>query len=96
MIVSYDVVDEERYKDYVPGVTPLLAKHGAEILVADFESRVLEGDRRGVYVVLRFESEEAAAAFYNDPDYQPVKKIRLESTVNGNSVIASQFVPPNG
>lgn len=71
-----------------------LEKHGVEILVADFDAHALEGDRRSVYVVLRFETEEAALRFYNDPAYESVKRIRLDSTSNGNSVLAKQFVPP--
>ena len=62
VIVSYDIEDAEGFGGYVPGVAPLLQKHGAEILVADFNARGLEGEKRGVYVVLRFESEEKALA----------------------------------
>ncbi len=94
IIVSYDVVDPEGYKDYIPGVVPLLQKHGAEILVADYDPRGIEGDARGVYVVLRFESEEAALGWYNDPAYESVKKIRLDASDNTNLVLAKQFVPP--
>lgn len=95
IIASYDVVDPEGYKAYVPGVVPLLAKHGAEILVADFDAKALEGEKRSNYVVLRFESEAAALTWYNDPEYEPVKKIRLDSSANSNLVLAKQFVPPS-
>lgn len=94
-IASYDVTDPETYKDYVPGVIPLLQKHGAEILVADYETKTLEGKECAVNVVLRFESEEAAMNWYNDPDYEPVKKIRLDSTSNGTATLTKQFVPPS-
>ena len=96
VIVSYDIADPKAYESYVPGVLPLLQKHGAEILVADFEAKAIEGEKRGVYVVLRFESEEAAMNWYNDPDYEPVKKIRLDSTANGTAVLSPQFVMPSG
>ena len=96
LIISYDIVDAVRYQDYVPGVMPLLAKHGAEILVADRDARALEGEKRSVYVVLRFDSEETAETFYNDPEYEPVRKIRLDSTANGSIVLTSQFIPPAG
>ena len=96
IIVSYDIVDSEGYESYVPGVLPLLKKHGAEILVADYDAQCLEGEKRSVYVVLRFDSEEAARAWYNDSAYEPVRKIRLGSCNNNNLVIAKQFVPPSG
>ena len=94
ILVSYDIVDPEKYKDYVPGVLPLLLKHGAEVLVADSDARALEGERRDVYVVLKFETEEAALAWYNDPDYAPVRKLRLEASANGNMALAKAFVAP--
>ena len=46
MIVSYDISDTEKYEGYVPGVMPLLQKHGAEIVVADFEAKTIEGQGR--------------------------------------------------
>ncbi len=95
IIASYDIVDPEAYDGYVPGVVPLLQKHGAEILVAEFDAQALEGDKRSVYVVLRFKSEEAALGWYTDPAYEPVKKIRLDSCDNINLVLAKQFVPPS-
>ncbi len=43
-IVSYDIEDAARYERYVPGVIPLLEKHGAEVLVADYEATTVETD----------------------------------------------------
>ena len=63
--------------------------------MADYDATTLEGQGRGVNVVLRFESEEAAMNWYNDPDYGPVKQIRLDTTSNGTAVLAKQFVPPS-
>ena len=94
VIVSYDIVDPKGYEDYVPGVVPLLQKHGCEVLVADYEAEALEGRATGVHVVLKFKSEEAARTWYNDPAYGPVKQIRLNSTKNGSLVLAKEFVAP--
>lgn len=95
IIGSYDIADQEGYEGYVPGVLPILEKHGAEVLVAEFDAKSLEGNKRSVYCVLRFESEEAALGYYNDPAYEPVKNIRTGSSDNTNMVLAKQFVPPN-
>ncbi len=95
VIVRYDIEDPEGYEGYVSGVRPLLQKYSAEILVADYEAKTIEGQGRGVNVVLKFESEAAAMNWYNDPDYGPVKKIRLDSTKNGTVILAKQFVPPS-
>lgn len=95
-IASYDIEDPEAYESYVPGVVPLLEKHGAEILVADYDAKAIEGHGRGVNIVLKFESEAAAMNWYNDPDYRSVKQIRLDSTKNGTAIFAKQFVAPSG
>ena len=95
IIAVYDILDAKHYSSYVPAVVPLLKKHGADILVAEYDARPLEGERRSVYVVLRFESEEAALGWYHDPAYESVKKIRLDSCDNNNLVLAKHFAPPN-
>jgi len=93
ILAIYDIVDSESYQPYVPGVVPLLEKHGAEILVADYEAQMLEGESGSTYVVLRFESEEAALAWYNDPAYEDVKKIRIDSSKNSRVVLTKPFAP---
>ncbi len=95
IIASYDIVDPKVYEGYVPGVVPLLQKHGAEILAAEYDAQPLEGEKRSVYVVLRFKSAEAALGWYTDPAYEAVKKIRLDSCDNSSLVLAKQFVPPS-
>lgn len=95
VIATYDVADPKAYEGYVPGVVPLLQKHGAEILAADYQAKLLEGQARSVCIVLKFASEEAARNWHDDPAYAPVKKIRLDATKNGAMVIANQFQPPS-
>jgi uncharacterized protein (DUF1330 family) len=95
-IASYDVADEKAYEAYVPAVVPLLQKHNAKIIVAAYERAAHEGEPANVNVVLEFESEEAALAWYNDPEYAPVKQIRLDSTKNGTAFTAAGFVMPTG
>ena len=95
VIVSYDIDNPTDFAPYVPAVMPLLEKHGGEVVVADRDAQVLEGEKRQVYVVLRFPSEAAALGFYNDPAYEPVKNIRLSSCSNTNLAVAREFVPPD-
>ena len=47
-------------------------------------------------VVLRFPSEQAVRDFVNDPEYKPVKEIRLALTTNANAVLAPEFQMPEG
>lgn len=94
LVLMQEVHDDERYRnDYVTRVRPLLAKHGAEILVASSEAEPAEGDPPSSAVVLRFPDARAAWAFLNDPDYQPVRDIRFGLTSRGQMVVVPGFEP---
>jgi uncharacterized protein (DUF1330 family) len=94
VVVTYDIADPEAFAPYGPAVMPILAKHGAEILAADFASQPLEGRPPSVTIVLKFASEEAARHWHSDPEYEPVKQIRLDSTKNSVAVLARGFAMP--
>lgn len=96
VIAIYDITDQDGYQQYLQGVGEVVARYEGELIVADFEAKHLEGDKRDVYVVLKFESEEKAMGWYNDPDYKPLRDIRLASTGNVSTVLAGEFVPPAG
>ena len=94
-ILSQTVTDQTAYaEEYVPGVLPFLAKHGADVLVASFETEALQGEPADGVVVLRFPSEQAVRDFVNDPDYRPLKELRLRITTNANAVLAPEFEWP--
>lgn len=71
-----------------------LAPHGAEILVLEDSSEVIEGSTEMVRtVVIRFESRERAQAWYNSPEYQAALPIRLGAS-EGFGVLADGFEAP--
>ncbi len=90
IIASYDIADKENYGKYLESVGEVVAKHKGELLVGDFDATALEGERRDVYVVLHFDSDEAARNWYDAIEYEPLKKLRIESTSNANLVLAKQ------
>jgi uncharacterized protein (DUF1330 family) len=95
-ILTHTVNDPQKYaQEYIPGVMPFLAKHKAEVVVAELAAKPLEGDPAKGVVVLRFPSEQAIRDFLDDPGYQPVKKIRMGITANGNAVMAPVFKMPS-
>jgi uncharacterized protein (DUF1330 family) len=95
-ILSQTITDPQKYAlEYIPGVLPFLAKYGAEIVVAEMEATSLEGDPAKGVVVLRFPSEQAIRDFLADPEYQPIKQIRMSITIDANAVMAPEFSLPN-
>jgi uncharacterized protein (DUF1330 family) len=94
-ILTHTITDIERYRDeYIPQVLPFIAKYDGEIVVASFDVEALQGTPETGVVVLRFPTEEAVRGFANDPEYQPVKELRLAVTTNGNAVLAPEFRMP--
>lgn len=94
LIANYKITNPEEYKFYVPAVMPTLEAYGVEVLVADYDTEVVEGTPSNVSVILRFPSKEAARAWYNSPEYQAVIHHRADNT-EGFLVFADQFSPPN-
>ena len=89
--------DINRYQnEYIIHTTPILMKHGGEVVAATLKAEVLDGVPPEGIVILRFPSEEAACAFATDPDYQPLKKIRLALTTNSSVVLVPEFEMPGG
>jgi uncharacterized protein (DUF1330 family) len=94
-VLTHTITDPQQYRqEYIPGVMPFLAKHKGEVVVAELEAKPLEGTPAKGVVVLRFPSEQAIQDFLTDPGYQPVKKIRMGITSNGNAVMAPEFKMP--
>lgn len=70
--------DEKQMQEYLSKSLPTLTPYPHEILVADGNSEVIEGKTNlPRTVVVRFESREAALAWYNSPAYQAVLPMRL-------------------
>jgi uncharacterized protein (DUF1330 family) len=43
----------------------------------------------------QYSSEQAIRDLLADPDYQPLKKLRMSITKNGNAVVAPEFKMPS-
>jgi len=92
-IVTYDIEDMEEFQKYPPQVMALFPKYGAEVLASDTEAICLEGTAKTMNAIIKFPSKESALSCYNSPEYQEIKKIRLNSTKNGTMVLVKQFNP---
>ena len=93
IVVNYKITNPEAYEDYVPAVMPTLQAHGAEVLVADSESEVLEGNPASITVILKFDSRDAAKAWYESPEYREVINLRTDNS-EGMAVLVDEFVMP--
>ena len=96
LVVNYEVTDPDLYRDYQKGAGPALMGQGAELVVFDPKSTVVEGDGAGHQtVVMKFSSREEAERVYKSAEYQAVVGKRLAATTKHFAVIVDGFTPPN-
>jgi uncharacterized protein (DUF1330 family) len=93
LVANYRITNSEAYGAYPPAVIPTLAAHGAEILVADYETEVVEGQASSVTVVVKFSSKVAARAWYDSPEYQKIVHSRIDNS-EGFVVFTDEFAMP--
>jgi uncharacterized protein (DUF1330 family) len=86
-VANYTIKNQAEYKQYLAAVGPSLQAHGAETVVVDRDSELLEGSAGEVTVVLRFATKEAANAWYESPEYRAIRHLRTDN-VEGVGVIA--------
>jgi uncharacterized protein (DUF1330 family) len=82
LIVQSTISDEPQYQKYREAVVPLIIKHGGKFIVRGAKVETLEGDHDGRgMVIFEFPSKDAINAFWNSPEYMPIKKIRQGAAV---------------
>ena len=90
-IAQYVVRDPKLYREYQIAGGPTMQAHGGELVSFDVAAETIEGTPPGpVTVVVKFESTEAAKAWYQSPEYQAVVGKRLAATT-GFAVISQSM-----
>lgn len=81
LVAELTVHDREKLLRYAAAVQPIMARHGGRILgVSAGGARVVEGDwDPQLLVIHRWDSEAGFDAFWESPEYQPVKRLRHEA-----------------
>jgi uncharacterized protein (DUF1330 family) len=78
--VELDVTDTATFEEYRWQVPATIGKYGGRYLVPGGRIETLEGDWHPKRVViLEFPSTEQARRFYDSPEYEPQKALRLRS-----------------
>lgn len=87
IIGQIEITDQSVYESYRAQVPATVAKYGGEYLVRGGQQQAMEGaDPLGRTVVLRFPSYDQAVAWYNSPEYVPLRELR-QSGSHGNLMI---------
>jgi len=77
LVVQATITDEPQFQKYREAVVPSIAASGGRFAAKGAKVEGLEGehDTRSV-VMFEFPTMEAIHAFWNSPDYVPIKKLR--------------------
>jgi len=79
-IVAIKVSDFATYQQYLVGARPLVEAAGGRYLAKTGDIVALEGDFvPNRLAIIEWPSAEQADAFYNSPEYAPMKAIRQKS-----------------
>jgi uncharacterized protein (DUF1330 family) len=90
-IAQYVVKDPKLYREYQAAAGPTIQAAGGEVIAFDVAAETIEGTPPGPQtVILKFESTDAAKAWYRSPGYQAVVGKRLAAT-QGFSVISQSM-----
>src|SRR5262247_3297951 len=90
-IAQYVVKDPKLYREYQAAAGPTIQASGGEVIAFDVAAETIEGTPPGPQtVILKFESTEAAKAWYESPAYHAVVGKRLAAT-QGFSIIAQSM-----
>jgi uncharacterized protein (DUF1330 family) len=75
------VTNAEKMQEYLAKVRETMAPYHPEILVFAEHAEVIEGQTHlPRTIVMKFDSRDAAMAWYNSPAYQEVLPLRLAAT----------------
>lgn len=88
VIGQLDIHDPDAYQAYLDGFLPSFERHGGEMLATSkAQTEVLEGAwALPRTVIMQFPSVAHAKAWYNDPEYVELTKIR-HRTASTNLVV---------
>ena len=94
LVASYSITNPDAFAAYPPQSIPTILRHDGEILAADFDSEVVEGEPAHTTVILRFPSKEAARHWYRSDEYQKIVDLRRDNSA-GSIVFLDEFVMPD-
>ena len=90
-IAQYVVNDPKLYREYQIAAAPTIRAAGGEVVAFDVAAETIEGKPPGPHtVILKFESTDAAKAWYESTAYQAAVGKRLAAT-EGFAVISQSM-----
>jgi uncharacterized protein (DUF1330 family) len=69
--------DAAKFAEYEAGAGEIISRHGGELLARDTHPLLIErDDAPAITVLVKFPNKDAVAAYFDDPDYAPLRELR--------------------
>ena len=89
-IVQVEPHDEKAMEEYVQASVPVIAQYGGEIVAVDLDPEVAEGSWHGpITIVVQWPDRAAARRWYESPEYQKAREIRLPAADTNVALVES-------
>lgn len=77
---------------YLREINTFIEQHNGKVLSRSINMEKVEGERAlpTNVILVEFSNRESALAFFEDPDYQPLRKTRLDGAVNEFTVFPAE------
>jgi uncharacterized protein (DUF1330 family) len=90
-IAQYVVTNPQLYREYQGAAAKTIAASGGEVVAFDVAAETIEGEPPGPQtVIVKFESSDAAKAWYHSAEYQKALPKRLAAT-DGFAVLSQSM-----
>ncbi|QXI28552.1 DUF1330 domain-containing protein [Pseudomonas vanderleydeniana] len=83
LVGNFTITDPQLMAEYGEQARPLVHRHGGVMTLMNHDLEPDEGEAQPVLVIIRFPTFEEARAFYQAPEYAPLKALRLKATTGG-------------
>ena len=76
VVANIRVTDQDKFEQFSGMAGPAIKKYGGKVLARGPGADRLEGNLSGIFMMIEFESKEAADTFYYSKEYQAAKAVR--------------------
>ena len=83
LVADLTIQDKEAFAAYVKVVGPLIGRFGGRVIARSDAAAALEGIPPNHFVIIQFDSAEAAKRFYSSEEYREPLQQRLGGVATG-------------
>ena len=78
------LTDSAWVSEYLGRINSFIEKHGGRVLSRSINMEKVEGEREipTNVILLEFPNRSAALKFFEDPDYQPLRQLRIDGAIS--------------